>query len=240
MLDVLQALTQRATTRRQTADEVLQDAARRTANNERPDLEAVDRALVETGRTPEDFAAMVELTRRRNRWRGDMDKGPAATAARDKAAAMLAKAEAEFVAVRDAWHARSHELTTQVDQAAATVARARDARQALCHPDNVLPPLDERLREAAAAVEEATAEVARITRELRQQSERQANEADWANRKRATNTTTPAGNADDHQRIADRCTRRIAELDQELTDAKKALAQATAHLEAVEAAAIKS
>lgn len=240
---VLELLTGKARARQATADDTLVAAAKRAANGESVDVDAVDAALVATGRTPADFAAMVATATKRRAWFRDMDKGTAAKAAADKAGATYAREEAAFVVVRDAWVARSQTLGAERDQAMAVVARARDARQALVHPDNApTPALAQRLRDAQDAVTAAEVELSRIRRDVRDTEDRQKAALDWKegrNWKPDADAVAKA-TADENQLVAERCARRLKDLAVELAAANEALAKATAELDAAEAAALKT
>lgn len=247
MIQILDALTGRARQRQATNDEVLVNAARRAANNESVDVDAVDAALVATGRTPEAFAELVELAGKRRRWHADMDRGPAAKAAAAKATATLQSEEARFVAVRDAWHQRAGQLQQEANAATALADRARDARNALVHPDSVpVPALADRLRAAHEAMGTATNRVAAATRA---QSEQQARikqatgqlelMAKEHGRELGPVPARDMPRAEEHTLTITRAKRRLAEADAELAEAHKALAAATAELAAAEDAALK-
>lgn len=240
---VLELLTGKARARQANADDTLVAAAKRAANGESVDVDAVDQALVATGRTPDDFAAMVALAGKRRAWFRDMDKGTAAKAAADKAGAAFQREEAAFVVVRDAWVARSQSLGAERDQAMAVVSRARDARDALVHPDNVpTAALAQRIRDAHDAVMAAEAELSRIRGEVRDNEERRKAALDWKESRnwKQDADATAKRSAEDQQLVADRCTRRLKDLATELAAANEALAAATAEVDAAEAAALKA
>jgi hypothetical protein len=238
-MNILEALATRMAARKTTANATLIAAARRLAAGESADDDAVERALIETGTTLDDFKAMVELCQRRRQWYAAMDKGPAATAKRDKANAVLEREAAAFQATEAAWLVRRRQLSAELDEVERIVAAAHTARGDLVRPDNVPGDLADRLREAHDAVAAATEKVAQLNRDRRQWAEQEKSQTEWAEHKRGLNIVTQGGDADDHERMAKRAANRIAEIDAELPAALQAEAAARKHLEAAEAAALK-
>jgi hypothetical protein len=238
-MNVLEVLRDRVAGRKRSAEDTVLAAARRLSDGENVNVDELDGALAESGHTPDSFAQLVEVMTNRRAWRADLDRSPAAEAKVAKSAAAVAAAETEREDWLLAWSARVNSARTEHDAAAALVARARDARAALTHPDNCPGPVGNRVRAARDAEHAALVEVERIKRERRQAAEREASERGWEEEKRRLNKVTPAGGPDDHKRLADRFKRRVAELDVELAQATKAHEAAVRDLAAAEAAALK-
>jgi hypothetical protein len=238
-MSVLEILRTRMTQRRATADETLLAAANRLAANETVDHAAVEAALVETGRTVDEFAAMVELAGKRREWRLTADKGNPARARLDKARSTAERERAQFEATQAAWFQRAGEIDAEAHAAETVVARADNARAELVAPRNVFEPLRTRLQEAHAGVEEALRVVSEIQRELAKHREVAKREEGFRDYKTGLNKTDFQGSPEDHARRAATATRRVAEHEAQLTVANTELAAAQRELAAAEAAALK-
>lgn len=238
-VNVLEQLRDRVAGRKRTAEETILAAAHRAANGESVDVDSLDTALAACGHTPDSFATLVELMHKRRKWRADMDRGAKAAAEVEKHTAAGNQLQAEREEWLAAWHQRATANDTARNAATALADRARDARNALWHPDNVPGPVAERVRAAEEAHHDAQVEVARIERERREAEDLERHHRGWETNKRELNKSTPEGDADDHKRRADRAARRVAELDTELAAATKALATAATELDAARAAALK-
>jgi hypothetical protein len=239
-MSIFEALAERMATRKRSTDETLLAAARRAAAGESVDDAAVDDALASSGRTVDDFRELVELCQRRRGWYAALDRGPAANATLDKLNATAAKERAAFEKVRAAWVSRATELDEQIKAAERITTAANDARGKLVDPGHVPGDLAARIREAHTAVVDTASTVERIKRERRDAAERAKSQREWADHKRGLNLSTPAGDADDHERAAARAAKRVAELDAELPDAERAHADAERELRRLESLALKT
>jgi hypothetical protein len=238
-MSIFEALAERMATRKRSTDETLLAAARRAAAGESVDDAAVDAAMASSGKSVDDFRELVELCQRRRGWYASMDRGPAANATLGKLQAAATRERAAFEQVRDAWLSRAAELDEQIKNAERITTAAHDARGQLVDPANVPGDLAARIREAHDAVVDAASTVERIKRERRDAAEREKSQREWTEHKRGLNISTPAGNADDHERAAARAAKRLAELDAELPDAERAHAAAEGELRRLESLALK-
>jgi len=240
MTTILEALAARMSARKTSANDVLVGAARRLAAGESADDAAIERAMLEANMSLADFRALVELAQRRREWYAALDRGPAAVAKRDKVLAVIERERAQFEQIRNQWIARANELDAEHNAADKLAEAARDARGKLVHPDNVPGTLADAIREAHDNVATTAGEVERIRRDMRDNAEREKSQREWADQKRRLNQVTPAGDANDHERMADRAARRLKELAAELPAAEAAAAKAVADLERLETAALKT
>lgn len=236
---IFERLAGRMAARKRTNAETLLAAARRLANGESMDDATVAEALDNAGQTLEHFQTLVDLCQRRRAWYVAMDRGPAAIAKRDKATVVLEREAATFEETRQVWVQRAHVLEAEVSAAAQVADAAREARSSLLHWDNVPGDLAGQIHEAHESVAVANQALATLEREQRQQRETEKSQSDWAEQKRTLNQSTPYGGAEDHERLAKRATRRLAEIETEMAAARKAVEAAEAELRRLEAAALK-
>lgn len=238
-MQVLEMLRSRIAQRVMGADQTLTTAANRLAANENVDHGAIENALIETGRTVDDFDALCVLARRRREWRAILDKGPAAKTRLDKAQATAARERAEFERVQSEWFARAAEIETDIAAAERVTSAVSAARAELVNPRNVYGAAGKQLAAAHEAVEAATARVAAINRELPQLRELEKSQREWAAHKKELNASTVGGDAESHTVRADRAARQIKELQTELKTATADETAALEQLQALEAAALK-
>lgn len=235
-MTVLDLLRGRVADRQTSHDETLAAAARRVAADESVNHDAVDAALAATGRTVDDFAGMVELARRRQRWRATVERGTAAQLRLDKATATAERERAQFEKTRDAWLVRARELEAELSAARRLVEAADQAAEELRRPENVPEPARKLVVDATNTHATARERVATLERERKTATEGLRHHEYWRDHHRKLNTSGPSGDAADHERFAVRAQRRVKELDGELViaradleDAERRLADATAH-----------
>jgi hypothetical protein len=209
------------------------------AADESVDHAAIENALIETGRTVDDFAAMCELARRRLEWRATFNKGNAAKIRLDKANATAARERAEFEKIQTAWFARAAEIDVEIAAAERLTAAASAARAELVNPRNLAGLPGKQLADAHEALAEAAGRVGKIARELREARQLEKSQREWADHKRELNQSTATGDAEDHERRAERAARRIKELETELQAVTADEAAAAEQLKNLEAAALK-
>jgi hypothetical protein len=238
-MSILETLRARFAERARTADETLTDAARRVAAGESVDMAAVESALTALQKSVGDFEAMIELARRRQGWYSAMNGLAAATARKSKAMAAAAAERAAFERVAEAWQARGRELDAEIEAADKVIQAASTARENLTNHRNVPGQLGEKLADAQTALEKATAATNRLRRAALEAANESKSERGFAEHKRTYNISTPAGDADDHERKAKRLERRAAELQAETAAAAAAEKDAEAELKRLQEAAMK-
>lgn len=238
-MEVLELLRTRMRARKTTAEENLFSAANRLASGETIDHAAVESALVETGRTVEQFEELCDIARRRRALKADMDRGAAAQAKRDKSQATADRERAQFEKIHTAWMERAAELDAEIANHAGIVARAEAARGQLLDARNLPEPIRSNLTNVHALLAEAHDRLEQLQRAAKEQRENKERNEGFAEQHRKFNTTGTAGNADDYERLAKRAVRRLAELAPEIEAAQAAVSAAKSNVDAVEAAALK-
>lgn len=222
------------------SDDTLVSAANKVAADENVDHLAVEHALREQGETLESFERLVELARKRREWRNRVDRGNTAQKSLDKLTATFDREAEEFAVVHRRWIERSADLQEQRRVAENAVVAGSLARGELVRPQNVPGMLGKQLVAAHEELAAASTDVSRLGRELRETRDREKSERGWADHKRTLNMSTPAGDAEDHTRRADRAAARAAELVVELKAATDREAEASAVVARLEARAIKT
>lgn len=236
---VLEILMSRSRERHNTAAEALVAAANRIAADEAVDPGTVERALVDAGKDVAEFERLCELAKQRREWRSAWDRRQAADAKKAKAQMALDKEREAFEAAHATWVDKGSSLEAEIAAAASVVDAADVARARLVMPKNVPGPLGEKLAAAIAERDAATERVAAANRELREVRQLEKDQRDWCQHKREMNLSTLGGDADDHERRANRAARRAGELLAELQAAQSAEEAAAANVKSLEAAALK-
>lgn len=239
-MQILELLRTRRAERRLTADQTLAAAANRLAADETVDHTAVETALLEAGRSVEDFETMCETARRRRQWRAAFDRGTAAKTRLEKARTTAERERNQFEQIRTQWLERAAQLDAEIAAADAVVRAADDARRELVDPRNVPGAAGDELAAAHAELAAASDAVSALGRQLREQRELEKSQREWADQKRTLNQTTLHGGPEDHERRAERAARRIKELESELREATAAEGAAAARVQKLEAAALKT
>jgi hypothetical protein len=153
--------------------------ARAAARRESYDVAALERALVELGKTTADFEAAVEVATARAAWLADVDKLAAVTAKVNKLEAAATAEQTKFEAARRAFVEKATAIDADLKIARATQDKGRDARDRLLDPRGVPGTLGEKYRAAVADAEAASVVLAEVERNLREIRARIKSEREW-------------------------------------------------------------
>jgi hypothetical protein len=252
---ILDALRGRMKQREENALDTFAAAARAAARGEAYDVAAIERAIVELGKTPAEFEAAVAVARKRVAWLADVDKLSAATAKVNKLEASAATEKAKFEAARRAFIEKAEAIDADLAAARATQDRGRDARTNLLDPRGVPGTIGHKYREAVAEAEAATATLVEAQRTLREVRQRVKSEREWIAsltgedakeiRPRLIVTTKAEPGQEnpkleEHRLYLARALRRQTEAEARLTEAEKAAAAATRTVDSLAGEVLKS
>jgi len=237
-MTILDAIRSRMTARRESNASTLVAAARRIATGETVDPADIESTLVAEGVTVDAFESMVELARRRQGWHATRDRGPAAAAQRDKAAAELETARERFEAAREVWATTSQKLNVKLAAAGNIVSAADDATRSLQTPANIPGPLGGKIAAADDAHVAAMVAVENARRALKDARDRVRSESEWVERKQTFNDQRYTSLAE-HVAALARWEKRVPELEKAVVDAVAAATTAEKTLNDLRADALK-
>lgn len=255
-MTLLDTLRSRSRQRELNAIDVLAEAARAAAAGKSYDVAAIEKALADTGETPAEFEAAVDLARKRLAWLADFEKFSAASAAVAKLEKAAAAEQAKFEAARRAFMQRADAIDADLAVARSTSDKGRTARGQLLDPRDVPGTIGERYREAVAESEAAAGAVQTAQQDLREAMQRIKGEQEWIAQLtgEAEKTLKPdrimvkapaaaAGESfkvEEHRRKLAHWERRKREAESTLTEAEKVAARATAAVEGLIADVLKA
>lgn len=238
-MQLLELLRSRANRRNETAAETLWAAAKRAAAGERADDGVVDAAMSEAGVTLDDFAALVDVARKRATLFAALDRGMPARTKHDKLAATAAAEREAFEHARRQWLERAATLNAELDALDRMARAGDDARVALCDPKNLPPAMAARIQAALDVQQAAAGVVAALRRDLAEQREIEKRRTWMAEQKRTAGKHHPL-DVDDDERMAKRAAKRAVELEAQLREAESAEREAEEQLTKCRAAALKT
>lgn len=257
MQAIFDALRQRSRDRSASADDVLAEAARAHAAGQSPDLQAVDAALHDSGRSVSDFEELCRVAAKRREAFRDFDTLAAARSRLAKAEAAVAAESAKFEEFQRLHQSKVGKLEAGRREAARQIERGEAARRLLTDPANVLGSARPRLEAALAEHEAAEIEHAALAREHQHVERRIAEEDRWivSNLKAAGLDILAASpltkkvvgvpesvrhDNEGHELQRDRAKRRLREIKPQLQAAADRLDKATQQLKKAEESALKS
>lgn len=251
MANVLDLLRGRLRERADNAIDVLAQAARDHAAGQAIDVGSVESALVESRLTADDFAKLCEIAARRHEASQALAKLPAATAKLAKATAAIEAEQKAFEQQHAAHSQRLDALDVERSAAQEAVTAGERGRGVLLDQRLVIGTIAELYRSAISARREAEELVASLERELKEAAaavKEEAEQIELLAESEPQSRVFPAVNAtpvqmsyrlQDHHAAKKRAERRVAELTSQLTDARKALAEASRKLAEIEVRVLK-
>jgi chromosome segregation ATPase len=229
------------------AEDTIAAGARAAVRGERYDVAAIEKALVDVGKTMADFDAEVERAKKRAAWLGHFEQLASASAKMRKLEAAAQAEKAKFEASRSAFFERAKAIDDELREVSAVQEKARDARQRLLDPREVPGTLGDRYREAVADAESADADVGNFQRALREVEERIKSEQAWIRQlsgedekeirplliPRKSTSAAESPRMEEHRKALARAERRKAEAQEVLLEAEKRSVQARKVLDAL-------
>lgn len=168
MAAILELLGRQRQRRVGTADDVLAAAARDHAAGKSPDLAAVDVALHELHKPIEHFAELCRLAAIRREAGAAFEKLGTATTKHRRLVEALDHERTKHDELRDAFLRRAGAIESEIASVEAVITKAKQARETLLVPANVIGSARPRYEEALADRQAAIVEVEKLQREIRE------------------------------------------------------------------------
>lgn len=252
---LLDALRGRMKQREGNALDTFAAGARAAARGESYDVAAIERALVELGKSTADFEAAVELASNRAAWLADFEKLASASAKVNKLEAAATAEQTKFEAARRAFMEKAEAIDADLAIARKMREKGTDARGRLLDPREVPGTIGDKYRAAVAEADAATNKLESVQRSLREILARVKSEREWIadltgekekqlqpDRIFVKSADQPGENPkiEEHRIYLARALRRQAEAEAQLTEAEKVAAAATRAVDALAAEVLKA
>jgi hypothetical protein len=252
---LLDALRGRIKQREGNALDTFAAAARAAARGEAYDVAAIERALVELGKTTADFEVAVELASKRAAWLAEFEKLSSATAKVNKLEAAATAEQTKFEAARRAFMEKAEAIDADLATARSMRDRGIDARSKLLDPRDVPGAIGDKYREAVAEAQAAASDLQRAQSNLREIRARVKSEKEWIEQlsggpvkqlQPPLLVVKPAEAAHEHPKLEEhrlylaRALRRQGEAEAQLTEAEKVAAAASRAVDALAAEVLKA
>jgi hypothetical protein len=180
MAAILDALRGRLAQREANAHDTIAAGARAAARGDAYDSGAIERAMLETGKTLADFERAVDVARKRSEWLADFDRLASATAKAKKLETAAALEQSKMEAARKAFLERAAAIDAELAILRTACEKGNAARGNLLDPREVpAGTVGDRYREAVIESEAAQSAVERAQRDVREQTARIRSEEQW-------------------------------------------------------------
>jgi len=256
MSAILELLGRQRKERVGTADDVLAAAAREHAAGKEIDVAAVEAALHELGKPIEHFGEVCQIAAVRRDADAAFERLATATTKQRRLTAAMDAERAKYEEARAAHLSRLAALEADMAETEVIVSKARQARETLLQPVNVIGSLRSQYEEALATQQESLAVVEQLRRELRQYRDKLREADRWIESitRSVGNDIAPTGlvkrspqlpesitrQMEPHELDKKRAQRRISEAEPQLRAAEERLDRAERAVVAIETAILQT